>query len=68
MKCNIGCHACVWQAFGDAFNLVDMTDSKEDQRGPYMIRNILGTDITVDLNNYFTVIFVYSFEIADFSL
>ena len=55
--CNplLHCYCIITQAFGEAYNLIDVPDSKEDQRHPFIIQNQLGVDVTVDLNNFFTV-------------
>ena len=45
----------MFQAFGEAYNLVEMPEKVEEPAAPYLVKNDTGTDITVRPDGTFKV-------------
>jgi len=47
----------VFQAFGDAYKLVEPTQKAGEVMAPYIMQNVCGEDLVLKLDNMFMVIY-----------
>jgi hypothetical protein len=56
---------CIFQAFGDAYALVEPTLKAGEVMTPYVIKNVTGEDLMLKLDNAFEVkLEIYQFSIC----